>query len=598
MKKTRLFAWLLIAAMLAAACPAFGEALDVELELPDGGAEETLAVETTAGAAAEDALEVEFDLLPEDLDAVLPEIELNGDLLAADAAANGEMDGERVLRLQVPGGADNDALFAGYVDTLFGKRVRKNGYVGDGLKGTAKQFYDYLAPLIVKVAAGKRTDTRFVFPAEMTPDFSWDAYWNAIIDGFDALLADYPYHLYWFDKVRGIPPEYRDGHLILPFTVAQEYAADTFETDPKKTQAAHIAVKNAKKVVKKYAGVSDYKKLCGYRDYICDAVDYNYAAIEDSSTPYGNPWQLIWTFDDDPSTKVVCEGYSKSFQYLCDLSAFNDDIRAYSVTGEGGTNPDNWGAHMWNIVTMEDGKNYHVDITFCDGGLMGDFLVGSPDVTEKGGAFYTVNGQACYHFDQNTLSTTYPANLLKLSKKDYDPDKPEPASISIAQGNSATLYMGNTLALKVKTTPKNAVKALKWKSSKPEVATVNSNGTVTPKQAGKTTITVKTANGKSAKIVVRVVDAKRVRFKEGAGKNLTVYKKTTLHVLVSPSKVKTKLTWTTSDAKVAVVSQKGVVRGVSCGVAIITATTANGKPAKIRINVVGQKPEDVYEVKE
>ena len=596
MRKTRLFVWLLIAAMLATACPAFGEALDVELA--DSDVEVTLAVEPTAGSAGEDALEVEFDLLADDLDADLPEIELNEDLLAADVSANGDMDGERVLRVQAPGGADNDALFAGYVDMLFGKGVKKNGYVGDCLKGTAKQFYDYLLPLIEKVAAGKRTDTRFVFPAEMTPDFSWDAYWSAIIDSFNALLADCPYHLYWFDKVKGIPPEYRDGHLILSFTVEQEYAVDTFETDPKKTQAAQIAVKNAKKVVKKYAGVSDYRKLCGYRDYICDAVEYNYDAIKDPSTVYGNPWQLIWAFDGDPSTKIVCEGYAKSFQYLCDLSAFNDDIRAYSVTGYGGTNPDSLGAHMWNIVTMENGRNYHVDITFCDGGLQEDFLVGSPDVTEKGGAFYVANGRACYRFDQDTLDTIFPANLLKLSKKDYDPDKPEPTAISIAQGDSATLYMGNKLALKLKTTPKNAVKVLKWKSSKPEVATVNGNGTVTPKQAGKTTITVKTDNGLSAKITVKVVDAKGVKFKEGARKNLTIYKKTTLHAVVSPSKVKTRLTWASSNTKVATVTQKGVVKGVSYGVAIITATTANGKSAKIRINVVEQKPEEVYEVKE
>ena len=595
MRKIRLFAWLLIVTMLAMACPAFGEALDVELD--GGGVEGIISIEPTAGSVEEDALEVEFDLPQDDLDAILPEIELNGDLFAADVAANGEADGERIPRLQVPGGADNDALFAGYVDMLFGKGVRKNGYVGDELKGSAKQFYDYLLPLIMEVAAGKRTDTRFVFPAEMTPDFSWEAYWSAIIDSFNALLTDCPYHLYWFDKVRGIPPKYRDGHLILSFTVEQEYAVDTFTTDAKKARAAHIAVKNAKKVVEKYAGVSDYKKLCGYRDYICDAVDYNYDAISDPSTVYGNPWQLIWCFDDDPSTKIVCEGYAKSFQYLCDLSAFNAGIRAYSVTGDGGTNPDNWGAHMWNIVTMGNGKNYHVDITFCDGGLPEDFLVGSPDVTEEGGAFYVVNGKACYHFDQVTLDTTYPANLLKLSKTDYDPNEIEPTAISIVQGDSATLYMGNTLNLKVKTTPKNAIKVLKWQSSKPEVATVNDKGVVTPKQAGKTTITVKTDNGLSAKIVVRVVDVKRVKFKEGARKNLTVYKKTTLHVLVSPSKVKTKVTWASSDAKVATVSREGVVKGVSCGVAIITATTTNGKTAKIRINVVEQKPEDVYVVK-
>ena len=30
--------------------------------------------------------------------------------------------------------------------------------------------------------------------------------------------------------------------------------------------------------------------------------------------------ELIWVFDGDSSTNVVCEGYAKAFQYLCDLS--------------------------------------------------------------------------------------------------------------------------------------------------------------------------------------------------------------------------------------------------------------------------------------
>ena len=65
-------------------------------------------------------------------------------------------------------------------------------------------------------------------------------------------------------------------------------------------------------------------------------------------------------FDRNPSTKVVCEGYSKAFQFLCDLTDFQGDVVCYSVTGDCG------GPHMWNVVAM-DGANYLVDLTNCDG---------------------------------------------------------------------------------------------------------------------------------------------------------------------------------------------------------------------------------------
>lgn len=63
---------------------------------------------------------------------------------------------------------------------------------------------------------------------------------------------------------------------------------------------------------------------------------------------------------------MVCEGYSKAFQYLCDLS----DITCYTVTGmmNGGTGE---GPHMWNIVA-NNGKYYMADITNSDEGTVGE----------------------------------------------------------------------------------------------------------------------------------------------------------------------------------------------------------------------------------
>ena len=160
-----------------------------------------------------------------------------------------------------------------------------------------------------------------------------------------------------------------------------------------------------------------------------------------------------------------------------------------------------------------------------------------------------------------------------------------PTRITINQGKSATLYMGNTLKLTTKLAPAKAESKLTWSSSKPAVATVSSKGVVTPKKAGTAKITVKTANGKKASITVKVVDAQSVKLKEGKSKTLKVGKKLTLHATVSPAKVKTKLTWTSSNAKVAAVSSKGVVTAKKAGTAKITVKTANGKSATITITV-------------
>ena len=89
-----------------------------------------------------------------------------------------------------------------------------------------------------------------------------------------------------------------------------------------------------------------------YKDEICESTDYNFGTL-DPTTLYGNPWQLIWVFEGDPSTKVVCEGYSKAFKFLCDLTQFNGNVNCILATGALGSV-----GHMWNVVSIEDGHNY------------------------------------------------------------------------------------------------------------------------------------------------------------------------------------------------------------------------------------------------
>ena len=158
--------------------------------------------------------------------------------------------------------------------------------------------------------------------------------------------------------------------------MAAEYQ-DTAAKEPEYTVNADLsrtaikAAERAQEIVNKYADSSDFEKLDAYRQEICNLTSYNHEAADNPAVKYGNPWQLIWVFDGVEETSVVCEGYAKAFQYLCDLTDFqNSNVACYTVTGimEGGTGA---GGHMWNIVTMDDGKNYLVDITNCDTGSIG-----------------------------------------------------------------------------------------------------------------------------------------------------------------------------------------------------------------------------------
>ena len=67
-----------------------------------------------------------------------------------------------------------------------------------------------------------------------------------------------------------------------------------------------------------------------------------------------------------------------------------------------------------------------------------------------------------------------------------------------------TLKVGKTFKIKVKFPKNTASKKITFTSSKKSVAKVSSNGTVTALKKGTTTITVKTFNGKKAKIKIVV----------------------------------------------------------------------------------------------
>lgn len=356
---------------------------------------------------------------------------------------------------------DNDALYDEYIRRIL------YGDPGIQLFGTSaydrmgedgRRFYDVIAQAAREIASGERSRTDGVALPTMTwtydelgaepggeVDAAFAAYRSIIVDEdvVSGLLDDNPYDFFWYDKSGsangGSAFAYqmrasRNGSSVTvsataSLAVASAYRADPsdpYAVNPAGVQAATRAAENARAIVERYAGLDDYDKLEAYKDEICDLASYNHDAASDPSTPYGDPWQLVYVFDGDDGTSVVCEGYAKAFQYLCDLSTFKSDVlRCTTVRGtmRGGTGD---GAHMWNVVRMDDGRNYLVDVTNSDEGTIGqggELFIASTitagDLPTLGYTFVVGDSQIVYIYDEECRGL-YHAGDLVISPEPYD----------------------------------------------------------------------------------------------------------------------------------------------------------------------------------
>ena len=297
----------------------------------------------------------------------------------------------------------------------------------------------------------------------------------------NALLADFPYHLYWYEKSQstlaagaGITGWYDEtvndyvlgleGSISLSFPVAGEYSAGEYLVDTSIGQSVQTSVENANAIVSKYSEEEDLDKLSGYKEEICNLVSYNYEAAGGGAS-YGNPWQMIWVFDDDPDTNVVCEGYSKAFQYLCDRSDFSDGkICAYSVSGTmtGGTGA---GPHMWNIVTLDDGNHYLADITNSDSGTVGEdgelFIAPYTSGSVQEGYTFLCSDDTDIHYayDDDNFSI-FSEEDLTIASSAYGN---EPLEIT-SQPQDVSAEAGETVILHVEANRSNVTYQWQWRT--------------------------------------------------------------------------------------------------------------------------------------
>lgn len=159
---------------------------------------------------------------------------------------------------------------------------------------------------------------------------------------------------------------------------------------------------------------------------------------------------------------------------------------------------------------------------------------------------------------------------------------PAPGKVTLSE-SSLTLGVKQSVTL-TPSIPDGTHASFTWSSKDATVAAVSKAGQITGKKAGTTTVTVKTQNGKQARVKVTVKKAPRKVTLNKITASLTV--KETLKLKATlPNNTYSPITWSTSDKNIARVSATGKVTAVGVGTATITAETYNGRTAACVVNV-------------
>lgn len=448
---------------------------------------------------------------------------------------------------------------------------------GKSLTDSESSVYNALKTCIEEVARGERETTQFSLRTALSEETLSQLDIDTIVF---YLLNDCPFDLYWHDKTltvengretEGVYCEsYADGRVVFSFKVSPAYRKspdNLYQVDTAYLDKVNHAREKAHAIVEANRNIPDYDKLLAYRNAVCDLVSYDAAALV--NPVYGDAYQVISVFDEDPDTNVVCEGYAKAFKYLCDLSIFENDIECYTVAGVSDSG-EGAGEHMWNIVRIgsENAESYLVDTTNCDIGTIGadyelfmaDNPEGSVDISYtfycNGWApiTYTYNAQPREVFGAAILNLNNAGHALRDSlhggQVNQNPDTPQEGT-QVQQTQPA---------------PTQAP------ASTPENNTENQTDKTQDQEADKPADPTSTLS----------FDVTELNKTYGDG---------TFVETVSGSLENSEITYKSSNESVAqIVNKKGKVRILKPGTATITATDSNGGSTASYKLTVARKP--------
>ena len=289
------------------------------------------------------------------------------------------------------------------------------------------------------------------------------------------------------------------------------------------------------------------------KDYTLEKRDGYYSV---TFTATGNEY-VVW----ENGTVQDMDEYQKTPYLKLDPSELNALETESSQVIKAITNVDNpnisWETSNENIVTIQKKSNTEITVTGKN------------------------NGSAVITAKMDKLETKCQVTVI-TSPKEIILSQTE-IMIDLSSG-SKTVQITPTI------TPDSANKNITWTSSNTSIARVDEFGTITGISNGEATVTAKTVNGLTKICKVKVVTSPTAISlnKTNAVIDTTTSKNMQLTAVITPASanIYTGITWTSSNDNVVQVNQQGLVKGISNGLATVTAKTENGCTAQCRI-VVG-----------
>ncbi len=176
-------------------------------------------------------------------------------------------------------------------------------------------------------------------------------------------MADCPQYFYLSKYVNATHFEGSDDAVELRLYYTDGKLTDTVENEELTVQADRDLIEKQikafnKEVEKILASIpvyaEDEEMVKAIHDYIVENTEYDEKSADlidtDEMTPAYTAYGALC------EGMAVCEGYAKSFQFLC----YCVGINSAQVYGTGDGEP-----HMWNIVEIDD-TWYHTDLTWDD----------------------------------------------------------------------------------------------------------------------------------------------------------------------------------------------------------------------------------------
>ena len=183
---------------------------------------------------------------------------------------------------------------------------------------------------------------------------------------------------------------------------------------------------------------------------------------------------------------------------------------------------------------------------------------------------YTSNGSGCAMLPRHGSTV--------LSINGYKPAKAKVKKLSMNK-SSVKMKVGEKIILYASTSPVNASKSVKWKSSNKKIATVDSKGNIKAKKAGSVTITATSKSNKKLTAKCKITVYSKIKsVKLSATKNtLVVGGKLSLKTTASPKTAEKKFWYRSSNPAVAQVDANGKVVANNEGVTTITVISMENK---------------------